>query len=115
MRIATEEIFGPLVTVTGVITTGDNPERLRSAASFAHLCAAAPIPASSGRTNRLRLNPRRRPPGVPPNLALHTIVVVRMRHDRRTQEYVARRTAQGMSKKEIRYVNLTRSFRAGSS
>ncbi|MFE4583024.1 IS110 family RNA-guided transposase [Streptomyces chartreusis] len=81
-----------------LITAGDNPERLRSEASFAHLCAAAPIPASSGRTNRHRLN---RGGDRQDNRALHTIVIVRMRHDCRTQEYVARRTAQGMSKKDI--------------
>ncbi|MEV7239182.1 IS110 family transposase [Streptomyces sp. NPDC051020] len=81
-----------------LITAGDNPERLRSEASFAHLCAAAPIPASSGRTNRHRLN---RGGDRQANRALHTIVIVRMRNDRRTQEYVARRTAQGMTKKDI--------------
>ncbi|RRR84052.1 IS110 family transposase [Streptomyces sp. RP5T] len=81
-----------------LITAGDNPERLRSEASFAHLCAAAPIPASSGRTKRYRLN---RGGDRQANRALHTIVIVRMRHDRRTQEYVARRTAEGMSKKDI--------------
>jgi transposase len=40
-----------------LITAGGNPERLRSEASFAALCAASPIPASSGKTNRHRLNP----------------------------------------------------------
>lgn len=39
-----------------LITAGDNPDRLRSEASFAHLCGAAPIPASSGRTHRHRIN-----------------------------------------------------------
>ncbi|WP_328834619.1 transposase [Streptomyces europaeiscabiei] len=89
---------GPETAGQLLITAGDNPERLRSEASFAHLCAAAPVPASSGRTNRHRLNcggDRQA------NRALHTIVIVRMRHDRRTQEYVARRTAQGMTKKDI--------------
>ncbi|HSA50130.1 MAG TPA: IS110 family transposase [Yinghuangia sp.] len=81
-----------------LITAGDNPNRLRSEASFAHLCAAAPVPASSGRTHRHRLN---RGGDRQANNALHTIALVRMRHDTRTKEYVARRTAEGMSKKDI--------------
>ncbi|WP_331730180.1 IS110 family transposase (plasmid) [Kitasatospora sp. NBC_00070] len=81
-----------------LITAGDNPDRLRSEASFAHLCAAAPIPASSGRTNRHRLN---RGGDRQANNALHTIALVRMRWDPRTQNYVAKRTAEGMSKKDI--------------
>jgi transposase len=81
-----------------LITAGDNPERLKSEASFAHLCAAAPIPASSGRTNRHRLN---RGGDRQANNALHTIALVRMRYDDRTKDYVARRVAEGMSKKDI--------------
>ena len=87
------ETAGQLLT-----TAGDNPDRLRSEAAFAHLCGAAPIPASSGRTNRHRLN---RGGDRQANNALHTIVLVRMKYDQRTQEYVARRTAQGMTKKDI--------------
>lgn len=81
-----------------LITTGDNPGRLRSEASFARLCAAAPIPAGSGRTHRHRLN---RGGDRQANNALHTIALVRMRYDTRTRDYVTRRTAEGMSKKEI--------------
>ncbi|MGC0317041.1 transposase [Kitasatospora acidiphila] len=96
-----------LVTLLGVgtetaaqllITAGDNPDRLRSEAAFAHLCAAAPVPASSGRTNRHRLN---RGGDRQANNALHMIALVRMRYDSRTRDYVARRTAEGMSKKDI--------------
>lgn len=87
------ETAGQLLT-----TAGDNPDRLRSEASFAHLCAAAPVPASSGRTNRHRLN---RGGDRQANRALHTIVLVRMRYDQRTRDYVARRTAEGMTKKDI--------------
>lgn len=76
----------------------DNPDRLRSEAAFAHLCGAAPVPASSGRTNRHRLN---RGGDRQANKAFHTIVLVRMKYDQRTQEYVARRTAEGMTKKDI--------------
>ncbi|SHH35667.1 IS110 family transposase [Streptomyces sp. 3214.6] len=81
-----------------LITAGDNPDRLRSEASFAHLCGAAPISASSGRTNRHRLN---RGGDRQANHALYTIALVRMRYDPRTRLYVARRTAEGMSKKDI--------------
>jgi transposase len=81
-----------------LITAGDNPHRLSSEAAFAHLCAAAPVPASSGRTHRHRLN---RGGDRQANSALHTIALVRMRHDPRTRDYVARRTAEGMSKKDV--------------
>jgi transposase len=87
------ETAGQLLT-----TAGDNPERMRSEAAFAHLCGAAPIPASSGRTHRHRLN---RGGDRAANNALHTIVLVRMRHDERTRAYVERRTRDGLSKKEI--------------
>lgn len=89
---------GPQVAAQLVVTAGDNPDRLRSEAAFAHLCGAAPLPASSGRTDRHRLNcggDRHA------NNALHTIVLSRMRHDPRTQAYVERRIKTGLSKKEI--------------
>ncbi|MET9893104.1 IS110 family transposase [Streptomyces sp. NPDC006465] len=81
-----------------LITAGDNPDRLKSEASFAHRCAAAPVPASSGRTHRHRLN---RGGDRRANHALHIIALVRMRYDTRTKKYVARRTAEGMSKKDV--------------
>lgn len=81
-----------------LVTAGDNPDRLASEASFAHLCAAAPVPASSGRTDRHRLN---RGGDRQANRALHTIVLVRMRHDPRTRDYVARRTLEGLKTKDI--------------
>jgi transposase len=87
------ETAGQLLT-----SAGDNPDRLHSESAFAHLCGAAPVPASSGRTNRHRLN---RGGDRQANNALHTIVLVRMKYDQRTQEYVARRTAEGMVKKDI--------------
>jgi transposase len=62
------------------------------------LCATAALEGSSGRTTRHRLN---RGGDRRANNALWRIVVVRMRHDQRTKAYVARRTAQGLSKKEI--------------
>jgi transposase len=81
-----------------LITAGDNPDRLHSEAAFAHLCAAAPVPASSGRTRRHRLN---RGGDRQANNALHMIALVRMRYDARTRDYVARRTVEGLSKKDI--------------
>lgn len=81
-----------------LVTAGDNPERLRSAASFAALCGAAPVPASSGKTRRHRLC---RGGDRQANRALHTIALTRMSHDPRTRTYVQRRTTEGLSKKEI--------------
>lgn len=89
---------GPEVAARLLISAGDNPERMRSEASFAHLAGAAPIPASSGRTHRHRLN---RGGDRSANNALYTIALVRMRHDHRTRAYVARRTAEGLSSKDI--------------
>ena len=79
-------------------TAGNNPEHLRSEAAFAALCAASPIPASSGKTNRHRLN---RGGDRAANRALHLITVVRMRWHPETRAYVQRRTAEGLSKREI--------------
>lgn len=87
------ETAGQLLT-----SAGDNPDRLRSEAAFAHLCGVAPVPASSGHTHHHRLN---RGGDRAANNALHTIVLVRTKYDQRTREYVARRTAEGMDKKDI--------------
>jgi transposase len=83
---------------TLLIVAGDNPRRLRSEASFASLCGVAPIEASSGKVVRHRLN---RGGNREANRALHMVCLARMRRDRRTKEYVARRTAEGKSKREI--------------
>jgi transposase len=83
---------------TLLIVAGDNPQRLRSEASFASLCGVAPIEASSGKVVRHRLN---RGGNREANRALYMICLARMRRDRRTQEYVARRTAEGKSRREI--------------
>jgi transposase len=77
---------------------GDNPDRLRSEAAFAHLCGVAPIPASSGKTVRHRLN---RGGNRDANRALHLLAVRRLAWDPRTRAYAARRTAQGKTKPEI--------------
>ncbi len=87
------EIAGQLL-----ITAGDNPDRLRSEASFAALCGVSPLPASSGKTNRHRLN---RGGDRAANSALHRVVIVRMKSHGPTRAYVNRRTTQGMSKRDI--------------
>jgi hypothetical protein len=79
-------------------TAGDNPQRLRGEAAFAHLCGTAPIPASSGTTHRHRLH---RGGDRAANRALHLAVVVRMRWCPRTRAYAERRTTEGLSKPEI--------------
>jgi transposase len=89
---------GPDTAGQLLVTAGNNPERLRSEAAFAMLCGAAPLPASSGRTHRHRLN---RGGDRQANAALYRIVITRLRHDPRTRAYAERRTAEGMSKKEI--------------
>jgi transposase len=81
-----------------LITCGDNPDRLRSEAAFAALCGVSPIPASSGKTNRHRLN---RGGDRQANRALYMIVLGRMGWCPRTRAYVQRRTAQGHTTKEI--------------
>jgi len=79
-------------------TCGDNPDRLNSEAAFASLCGVSPVPASSGRTIRHRLN---RGGDRQANRALYMIVITRMGHDANTRAYVARRTTEGLSTKEI--------------
>jgi len=81
-----------------LITAGDNPDRLRSEAAFAHLCGVAPVPASSGRTHRHRLN---RGGDRAANNALYIVGLGRLRYDSRTRAYAARRTTEGLSKPEI--------------
>jgi transposase len=89
---------GPDVAGQLLVSTGENPDRLRSEAAFAMLCGAAPLPASSGRTHRHRLN---RGGDRAANSALYRIVICRLRWDPRTRDYMERRTKEGMSKKEV--------------
>lgn len=81
-----------------LIVFGDNPDRIRSEAAFAKLCGASPIPASSGLTNRHRLS---RAGHREANAALYRVVIVRMRFHQPTIDYVTRRTAEGLSKRDI--------------
>lgn len=80
-----------------LLTAGDNPDRLKSEASFAALCGVSPVPASSGKTVRHRLN---RGGDRAANSAIHIVAIGRLRLDARTQDYVARRIAAGNSKLE---------------
>lgn len=80
-----------------LITAGDNPQRLRSESGFAALCGVSPVPVSSGKTNRYRLN---RGGDRAANSALHIIAIGRLRTDAKTKEYVARRVAEGHTKME---------------
>jgi transposase len=101
------EVAPELVAMEGVGTdtaasllmaAGDNPERLKNEAAFAHLCGAAPIPASSGKSVRHRLN---RHGNRDANRVLYVIAVCRMSRNERTRTYVVKRTAEGKTKKEI--------------
>lgn len=90
---------GVCVAAQLLVTAGDNPERLHSDAAFAHLCGVAPIPASSGKTNRHRLN---QGGDRQANHALWRIVMVRRNHgDQRTLDYFTRRTTDGLSDRDI--------------
>jgi transposase len=89
---------GP-VTAAQVLISWSHPGRLRSEAAFAMLAGTAPIEASSGQVVRHRLN---RGGDRQLNRALHTIVMIRERYHQPTKRYVARRTAQGKSEREIR-------------
>lgn len=90
--------IGTEIAAQLLVTVGDNPLRLRSEAAFAMLCGVAPLPASSGQTQRHRLN---RGGDRQANRALHMAAIGRMRTDERTMAYVAKKTAEGRSKREI--------------
>lgn len=95
------ELHGVGVEIAGqfLVTVGDNAERIRSEAAFAKLCGVAPQPASSGRTSgRHRLS---RGGDRAANSALYIVTIVRMRRHQPTLDYVERRTAEGLSKREI--------------
>jgi transposase len=105
-RLVTE-VAPALVAVNGVgtdtaatllVAVGEDPQCLKSEPAFAHLCGVAPIPASSGKVVRYRLNRRGNRDA---NRALHVVAAERMSRDERTRAYVARRTAEGKSKREI--------------
>ncbi|MEO5900160.1 MAG: transposase [Ilumatobacteraceae bacterium] len=96
--LVAEPGVGP-ITAAVIFCAWSHPGRCRNEAAFAALAGVAPIPASSGLTVRYRLN---RCGDRQLNRALHTIVTTRLRIDPRTVDYVARRTAGGKSRPEIR-------------
>lgn len=101
------EVAAALIAIFGIgtdsagaliVAAGDNPERLRSESAFSMLCGSSPVEASSGKVVRHRLN---RGGDRQANAALYRVVLCRLRWDTRTQEYAARRTAEGKSRSEI--------------
>jgi transposase len=90
--------IGPDTAAEMLIVAGDNRDRVRSEPAWAKLCGVCPVPASSGRTSRFRLN---RGGHREANAALYRTVIVRMRFHQPTIDYVARRTAEGKTKSEI--------------
>ncbi len=89
---------GPDTAASLLVTAGDNPQRLRSEGSWAHLCGVAPLPASSGKTIRYRLN---RGGDRHANAALYRIVLTRMSNHPETRAYVTRRRAEGLNTGEV--------------
>lgn len=89
--------IGPDSAAALLLAAGDNPNRLRSEAAFAALCGTNPVPASSGKITRYRLN---RSGDRRANAALHRAIVTRMHWHEPTRAYVARRTAEGKTKPE---------------
>ncbi len=87
---------GP-ISAAAVLIAWSHPGRLRSEAAFARLAGTAPIPASSGKTIRHRLD---RGGDRKLNRALHTIILTRKRTDPHTQAYIARRLTEGKSERE---------------
>ncbi len=95
------ELYGVGVDTAAslLVTAGDNPERLHSERSWAHLCGVAPLPANSGKTTtRFRLN---RGGDRQANAALYRIVLTRMSSHQETRKYVARRRDEGLNTAEI--------------
>ncbi|HZQ83678.1 MAG TPA: IS110 family transposase, partial [Acidimicrobiales bacterium] len=88
---------GPDVASALLVAAGDNPERLRSERTFAHLCGVAPLDASSGKHERHRLS---RAGDRQANSALWRVVMTRLTCDPRTKDYVERRMKEGLTKRE---------------
>ena len=94
------ELYGVGIDTAAIllVAAGDNADRIRSESAWAHLCGVAPVPASSGKVTRYRLN---RGGNRQANHALWRIVFTRMGSDPRTRDYVQRRLDEGLSKPEI--------------
>ncbi|MEV0597667.1 IS110 family transposase [Nonomuraea cavernae] len=90
--------IGPDTAAALLVTAGDNPQRLDTEGSFAALCGASPVEASSGKSQRRRLN---RGGDRQANAALYRIVLTRLRWDDRTRQYLQRRTTEGKTRREV--------------
>lgn len=90
--------IGPDSAAALLVAAGDNSERIRGEASYAALCGASPVEASSGNTQRRRLN---RGGDRQANAALHRIAISRLRWDPRTQDYMQRRLTEGKTRREV--------------
>jgi len=90
---------GAVTAATLLVTAGDNPDRLHTERSWAHLCGVSPVPAGTGKTSgRVRLN---HGGDRQANAALYQVVLTRMSSDAETRNYVRRRRAEGLSTREI--------------
>jgi len=96
-ELSARQGFGPETTSAVLVAAGDNPQRLRSEASFAHLCGVSPVDASSGKQERHRLN---RGGDRQANSALWQVTMTRMVYDPRTRDYIERRMKEGLTKRE---------------
>ncbi|MCJ7437253.1 MAG: IS110 family transposase [Acidimicrobiia bacterium] len=96
-RLLTQRGVGPDVAAKLLVAAGDNPHRLTNEAAFAALCGASPVPASSGKIQRHRLN---RGGDRQANNALWTVAMVRLSCDPETRAYADRRTKQGRSRRD---------------
>jgi transposase len=96
-HLLTRRGIGPDNAAALLIAAGDNPDRLRSEASFAALCGVSPLEASSGKTSRRRLN---RGGDRQANSALYRIALSRLRWDARTRDYLTRRITEGKTRRE---------------
>ncbi len=89
---------GPITATTLLVAVGQNIDRIRSEAALARMTGTAPVPVSSGKTNRHRLH---RGGNRQANRAIHPIALTRLAHDQRTRDYRDRRLAEGLSKRDV--------------
>ena len=95
-QLLDEPGVGPIVAAQ-LLAAWSHPGRVRSEAAFARLAGVAPLPASSGQTSRHLLS---RGGDRQLNRALHTVVLHRRQHDPATKDYIAKRIAEGKSRRE---------------
>lgn len=96
-RLLGAPCVGAISAARLILAAGSNPGRMKGEAAFSMLCGTSPIPASSGKTSRHRLN---RGGDRQANRAIHEIARARMAHDERTQRYIEKKMSGGMSKRE---------------